>query len=182
MLVGIAGFLGGERVKTAPYRCSGSAYGDDVNRKNIPVVEQMGEFGDTGLQHYGRTEGGKMSARWLGVPLALLIAMAAGCGGAPSTHVPAKSPVAGTFVIAGGPVPGSSQPTSGVVTFTDSGGKRTEVTVGPSGKFKLQLPEGSYSLSGHSPQFGDGSYLCPGGTIQVRTKSPGFAQVVCPVP
>jgi hypothetical protein len=124
-----------------------------------------------------------MFAKWIGVALvALVIATAAGCRGGSSTLGPMKGTIAGTLMVIGGPAPGLHRPVSGVVTLIGSAGRAINVTVGPKGTFKLQVPEGSYSLSGHSPQFGDGYYLCSGGTIQVRTTSPVPAQVVCPVP
>jgi hypothetical protein len=78
-----------------------------------------------------------MLARWIGVPVALLTAIAAGCGGASSTPGPVRGKVTGTLVFVGGPPPGLPRPISGVVTFTGSVGKTTDVTVGPSGAFKM---------------------------------------------
>jgi hypothetical protein len=123
-----------------------------------------------------------MFAKKIGVALALVMVTAAGCGGASSTPAPVKGTIAGTFLAVGGPAPGLHRPVSGVVTLIGPAGRAIDVTVGPKGTFKLQVPEGSYSLSGHSPQFGDGYYLCSGGTIRVRTTSPAIADVVCPVP
>jgi len=122
-----------------------------------------------------------MFTRWFAIPLAFL-AMAGGCGGTSSAHVPTKGTVAGIFVVAGGPAPGTSQPTPGVITFAASDGRETNMTVGRKGVFKVQLPEGSYSVSGHSPLIGDGSYLCTGGAVQVSIESAARVRVVCPIP
>lgn len=51
------------------------------------------------------------------------------CSSTPNAQ-PHMATVSGTFVTIGGPAPGSPRPTAGVVTFMDSAGKATDVTLG----------------------------------------------------
>jgi hypothetical protein len=103
--------------------------------------------------------------------------------------------VRGKFEMVGGPVqPGKTstpvRPLSGVVTFRDSGGEVLNVTVGPSGKFTLNLAPGSYTVTGRSKQIGqqnaDGSVSNPTCSSAVKlTVRPGTSAhvtVVCAVP
>jgi hypothetical protein len=64
--------------------------------------------------------------------------------------------VAGRLIISGGPAPGTPRSSGGEVDAQNANGQSFSVSVPSSGKFILQLPEGSYSLTGTSPQFGEG--------------------------
>jgi len=103
--------------------------------------------------------------------------------------------VRGKFEMVGGPVqPGKPstpvRPLSGVVTFRDSGGDMLNVTVGPSGKFTLNLAPGSYTVTGRSKQIeqqnADGSVsnpaCSPAVKLTVRPGTPAHVTVVCAVP
>ena len=103
--------------------------------------------------------------------------------------------VRGTFEMVGGPVqPGKTstpvRPLSGVVTFRDSGGDLLNVTVGPTGKFSLNLAPGSYTVTGRSKQIeqqnADGSVsnppCSPAVKLTVRPGTPAHVTVVCAVP
>jgi hypothetical protein len=68
--------------------------------------------------------------------------------------------VTGQLLITGGPAPGTARPSDGEVTARVVGGGSYSTSVPSSGKFILQLPVGSYILSGASPQFGNGHYHC----------------------
>jgi len=104
----------------------------------------------------------------------------AACSSSPNAQ-PHLAAVTGTFVIVGGPN-GIPKPTAGVVTFLSPAGMSTHVTVGSTGRFKVELAHGSYSVSGRSPEFGGGSYECTGGNVNVKQASPNQVQVVCPIP
>lgn len=103
--------------------------------------------------------------------------------------------VQGKFEMAGGPMqPGKTstpvRPLSGVVTFRDSGGELLNVTVGPSGKFSLNLAPGSYTVTGRSKQIqqqnADGSVseraCSPAVKLTVRPGTAAHVTVVCAVP
>jgi hypothetical protein len=68
--------------------------------------------------------------------------------------------VKGQLLISGGPPPGTPRPSDGEVTAKNASGQAYSVSVPSTGKFTLQLPAGTYSLTGSSPHFGDGQYKC----------------------
>ena len=75
-----------------------------------------------------------------------------------SSHYHAS--VKGQLLISGGPFPGKPRPSEGEVTAKTANGQSFAVAVPATGKFALQLPAGTYSLTGSSPQFGGGQYKC----------------------
>lgn len=103
--------------------------------------------------------------------------LAAGCASAQESGT-----LVGKLEVVGGPSPGLARPLPGTVTATNADGKKTFVTIGANGKFEVQLPPGSYSLMGHSPQVGGGTYPCTGGTVHVSVTSRRSADVACQVP
>src|ERR1039458_8291328 len=68
------------------------------------------------------------------------------------------SAVKGQLLISGGPSPGTPRPSNGEVTARNASGQSFSISVPSTGKFNLQLPAGTYSLTGSSPQFGNGQY------------------------
>jgi hypothetical protein len=68
--------------------------------------------------------------------------------------------IKGHLLISGGPAPGTPRPSDGEVTAKNASGKSFSVSVPSTGEFTLQLPVGRYSLTGSSPQFGNGQYKC----------------------
>ncbi|MCU1488573.1 MAG: hypothetical protein JWN67_5319 [Actinomycetia bacterium] len=93
------------------------------------------------------------------VTTALLMTGATACG-AGGTHTdPPRVAVSGVLRMTGGPS-GASQPGApGEVTFTSSALAAT-ATAGPDGTFRLQLPPGTYTATGTSPQYGDSQGIC----------------------
>jgi hypothetical protein len=84
--------------------------------------------------------------------------------------------VGGPATITGPPSP---RPWPGTVTLTGPG-VRLEVPVGASGTFSVPVPPGRYTLVGHSPQFGDGSYPCQAaGVVTVTSGHTTKADVLC---
>ena len=79
----------------------------------------------------------------------------AGCAGTVG-QAPVTGHLAGRLVMEGGPMgPGGQQPGErpmrGTVTFTAAGHRQVAVQVGASGTFSVQLPPGTYQVSGRSP-------------------------------
>jgi hypothetical protein len=70
------------------------------------------------------------------------------------------SSIKGQLLISGGPAPGTPRPSEGEVTARNAGGLSFAVSVPLTGRFTLQLPAGTYSLTGSSPQFAGGHYKC----------------------
>jgi hypothetical protein len=59
----------------------------------------------------------------------------------------------------GGPS-GGARPVSGRVVAVETSKARCQVAVGPGGSFAMQLVPGTYTLTGRSPSYGDGTYEC----------------------
>jgi hypothetical protein len=69
---------------------------------------------------------------------------------------------------------------SGEVTATGQTVTRT-VRIGADGTFSLTLAPGTYTLTGHSPDYGNGKAVCrtTDGTVRVRTGKAVTADVLC---
>lgn len=97
-----------------------------------------------------------------------VVALTSGCGTGSSPGVstgaatPAAYVVSGHLQGVGGPAPGAPRPWSGTVTLTTADGESTTVHTNAHGRFHVAVSsgQGRYTLTGHSPQFGDGAYLC----------------------
>jgi hypothetical protein len=111
--------------------------------------------------------------------LALVGACGPGSSPAPD-HVdnPATYVVTGHLEGVGGPAGAPVQHWPG--TIHAAGPVDVDVATDAHGRFQLQLPSGRYVLTGHSPQYGDGRYLCRAeGTLVVRTGEPARMNVLC---
>jgi hypothetical protein len=93
-----------------------------------------------------------------------------------------------TLRMVGGPPPGFDKPVAGTVIATDPGGRRCTTAVGPSGELTMTLAPNSYSLTGYSPSYGDGTYPCSAERpIRVNERPaisqgpPPRAEVICAV-
>jgi hypothetical protein len=51
-------------------------------------------------------------------------------------------------------------PVAGTISVVDSFGRGCNVSVSRAGLFEVSLPGGRYTITGHSPSFGQGRYLC----------------------
>jgi len=89
--------------------------------------------------------------------------------------------VLGQLLISGGPAPGTPRPSDGEVTARSASGQLFSLSVPSSGRFTLQLPAGKYSLTGSSPQFGNGHYKCIAlRTVTVSKGKTSHENVYCP--
>jgi hypothetical protein len=108
----------------------------------------------------------------MGVVVAVLT-LASACGSGSSPAVPTGRPPA-TYVVTGhlegvgGPGGHAPSPWEGTVTWT--GTQHGTAGTDNLGRFTLRLPPGRYVLTGHSPQYGDGTYLCRAVGALVVTK------------
>lgn len=126
--------------------------------------------------------------------VALLAALAlSGCSstesgpaasGNPTTLTPAVDGIGTRILVSGrlegvgGPAPGAPRPWPGTVTWT--GPTHGTVRVHDDGTFTLSLPPGRYHLTGHSPRYGDGDYLCQARhSLVVRKGAPAHPDVLC---
>jgi hypothetical protein len=82
--------------------------------------------------------------------------------GSPRQHtrdgIGTRVDVTGRLEGVGGPAPGAPRPWPGTVTWR--GPTAGTVHVATDGRFLLSLPPGRYQVTGHSPRYGDGRYLC----------------------
>ena len=60
----------------------------------------------------------------------------------------------------GGPAPGAPVPLAGSVIATSNNSARCSVQVGSDGAARVALRRGVYRVTGRSPQYGDGKYVC----------------------
>jgi hypothetical protein len=67
--------------------------------------------------------------------------------------------ITGTLRMIGGPA-GNNRPVAGTVSITSATGSGCDIAVSDSGAFDVAVPVGHYTVTGHSPSFGDGQYLC----------------------
>lgn len=68
--------------------------------------------------------------------------------------------VTGTLELVGGPSGNAPRGVHGTVTATTADGSTQTVAVGSSGRFTLHLTSGTYTITGSSPLFGAGQYVC----------------------
>lgn len=66
--------------------------------------------------------------------------------------------VRGLLLLVGGPAPGSPTATSGTITIRDSSEYRARVD--GAGRFEVAAEPGTYEVTGTSPEYGSGKYLC----------------------
>jgi len=117
------------------------------------------------------------------VGVALAAVCLAGFTAACSGQGPADGTVTGHLYGVGGPAtisaPPSPRPWPGIVTLSGPGVHR-DVPVGASGTFSVTVPPGRYTVTGHSPQYGSGTYLCQAaGVVTVTIGHTTKADVLC---
>jgi len=89
--------------------------------------------------------------------------------------------VSGQLLITGGPAPGKPRPSEGEITATNPNGQSFTASAPATGIFTLHLPAGTYSLTGSSPQFGNGKYKCMARReITAFNEMSTHANVFCP--
>ena len=69
-------------------------------------------------------------------------------------------PVVVRLIRVGGPAPGAAVPLAGTVIATSTRANRCSVQVGADGAARIALRSGVYQVTGRSPQYGDGRYVC----------------------
>ena len=109
------------------------------------------------------------SAQRLGMTF-LGVVLLASCGGtsgaltpgSPTRGVPSSGSVtlSGHLYVVGGPAPGLPRPIPGTVVAQRPGGSYA-VTVGSDGEYTMQLPPGTYTVTGTSWRYNGGSGDCP---------------------
>jgi hypothetical protein len=113
----------------------------------------------------------------IGLPVAA--ACLAGLTAACSGQNPADGTVTGHLYGVGGPAPGLPRPWRGTVTLAGPGVHR-DIPVGASGTYSVMVPAGRYTVVGHSPLYGSGTYLCQAaGAATVTSRHTTKADVLC---
>ena len=111
-----------------------------------------------------------------------LAGFTAACSGSAGGS-PADGTLTGHLYGVGGPAsvsgPPSPRPWPGTVTLVGPAVHR-DVTVGADGTFSVVVPAGRYTVTGHSPNYGSGTYLCQAaGEVTVTTGHTTKADVLC---
>jgi hypothetical protein len=115
--------------------------------------------------------------------LTLAAACLAGLTTACSALSPAHGTLTGHLYGVGGPAtvtaPPSPRPWPGTVTVTGSG-LQIGISVGADGAYSVRVPPGKYTVTGHSPRYGNGTYLCQAtGMATVTSGHTTNADVLC---
>jgi hypothetical protein len=112
---------------------------------------------------------------WMAAAAVGLLILVGGCSSKSS-----EGTVEGRLLMVGGPPPGVQLPAAGTVIIKSSGGTRITVKVRADGRFKRHVPEGSYSLTGRSPQYNSSRVLCSAAhPVKVRVGSSVSRDVLC---
>ena len=120
-----------------------------------------------------------MSPVGLPVAAACLAGLIAACSG----PGPADGTLTGHLYGVGGPATISAPPSArawpGTVTVVGPG-VHLGVSVGANGAFSVAVPAGRYTVTGHSPRFGSGTYACQAdGVATVTSGHTTKADVLC---
>lgn len=122
-----------------------------------------------------RPRGVRISLIGLPVAAVCLAGFTAACSG----HNRADGVLTGHLYGVGGPAPGLPRPWPGTVTVTGPGVHR-DIPVGASGSYSVTIPAGRYTITGHSPLYGSGTYLCRAtGVATVTSGHTTKADVLC---
>ncbi len=113
----------------------------------------------------------------------LLAAAALVLGGCLSTPASAGS-IRGELVAVGGPPSTPSQTfTKGEIRFETPSGKSYSARVGEDGRYSIELPPGTYTISGQSPEYLQGDrWLCSSRSVRLTRGGSAVRYVVCPEP
>lgn len=92
--------------------------------------------------------------------------------------------IAGTLEAVGGPAPGTPRPLRGTITMTNTlTGHTITQAVGAAGTFSVSVPAGSYTITGRSPLYDNGTVDCTqAGTTTVTPNSTSRATITCQLP
>lgn len=120
-------------------------------------------------------------ASQLGVTV--LLATVPGCSNEQADDTPSPRPssavtgrVDGTFRANGGPYPGVDEQLSGTITFD---GPVTEKVAAPGGTFTLELPPGTYTVTGQPREGRFTPTTCPSATVTVMAEQSSAVEVSC---
>jgi hypothetical protein len=112
---------------------------------------------------------------WLSIGLAVGALAAAGCS-APASQ---QGVVGGRLVQVGGPAPGVARPVAGAVIAIEKDGSAKTAVVASSGRFRVELPPGTYTFEGTSA---DGMQHCADKhPVVVTSTRVASTQVECPI-
>ena len=121
---------------------------------------------------------GRPRLRAVWVVSLVAVGLLAGCAKASG-----QGTLSGHLYMVGGPVvrgaTPSPRPLAGKVVATGSAGSYT-ATVGPDGRYTMQLPPGTYSVTGTSPSYNGGTGICrTDGTVTIVLGREQAADVYC---
>ena len=98
--------------------------------------------------------------------------------------------VEGRMAEVGGPAPGLARGIAGTLVATSADGHQITAATAAGGRFSTELPPGSYTIVGRSPQYQNNQFTCPGryeggdavgDTIVIRANHVAHVELVCNV-
>ena len=90
--------------------------------------------------------------------------------------------MSGHLYVVGGPAPGTPRAVEGMVVATGPGGRHA-ATIGADGWYTMPLAPGTYTVTGTSPQYGDGTSPCPADSeVTVVRSEVRTADAYCQMP
>ena len=103
------------------------------------------------------------------------------CEGAANRSDVGSSTLSGQLLAVGGPAQGTNRALPGTVIATNTDThEHHSVSVGSDGRYSLHLPQGTYTIAGRSPSYGDDAYLCAAQQpIRITAAAPVHADVIC---
>jgi hypothetical protein len=120
------------------------------------------------------------SRRSLLIPLTVLCVTVAGVSFAGCSSSPARGTLTGTFQAVGGPPGTPTRAIQGQITIHGSNGNTGIITVGRNGRFSVNPPVGTYTVSGRSPQYEGGAAECRASApVTVTTGATSTVEVYC---
>lgn len=122
----------------------------------------------------------KRQAATAGLVLIAAMTMGAkGCGGKDTAAYPAGGVISGMLEAVGGPAGIAPRPLPGQVSAM-GGGHAYHVAVGQNGDYAMNVPAGTYTITGHSPLYQSGALSCQAqGPVAVRSSTQTSADVYC---
>jgi hypothetical protein len=98
---------------------------------------------------------------------------------APGTMPSGQGILTGHLYVDGGPAPGTQRGVRGTIILQGQHGEH-RVTVGPDGSYHVQLPIGTYTVTGDSPRYNYGKSICSvDHQVTVTRGQSASADVVC---
>ena len=109
----------------------------------------------------------------LPLPVAAACASTSSVSARPGPTSRSSGTIIGFLQAVGGPRPGTPRPLPGTITIRNRDGTTITASAGSAGTFSVQVPVGSYVLTGHSPLYDSGTSDCAAAPPRTITVTAG---------